>query len=280
MWPVSPPKVDAATSYKLCLSRIADPHLRRRLLRSAHMIALSERAYKSRARAKTLHLMATSIAVGKVSATEMTQLYDWRMAKKGSPGRPIYDRIKLLPKGDLCPLCGQRDVSTLDHVLPKAHYPDLAVTPINLVGACMECNKAKSAGISASASEVPLHPYFDDISAHQWLTATVLHKKNAPIVFDITPPAIWDKTTESRAKKQFHQLQLSVLYSNQAAREVSSIRSNLQRHFDSGGASAVQVELMHQWRSRLASSINSWRTAMYEAASKDTWFHGGGFALT
>ena len=74
----------------------------------------------------------------------MVRVYDGRMAAQGSPGRTIYDAIKLASPNGLCPLCGQRVVATLDHYLPKSRYAALAVNPANLIPACSDCNKAKS----------------------------------------------------------------------------------------------------------------------------------------
>ena len=62
------------------------------------------------------------------------------MVRKNGPGRATYDLLKLSAKGGFCPLCGQRNVSTLDHYLPKESYPDLSILPINLVRACSDCN--------------------------------------------------------------------------------------------------------------------------------------------
>jgi hypothetical protein len=207
----------------------------------------------------------------------MTTVYDQRMAGKGGPGRAIYDKIKLLPDGDRCPFCDQRNISTLDHVLPKAYYPCLAVVPLNLVAACMECNKAKSSLAPGNPGEVVLHPYFDDITATQWLVAGVVRQTPCAIIFDIVRPADWDNVTEIRARAQFEMLRLPYLYSSEAGRELANIRHNLRTHFNAGGAAAVQHELTRQWLSRRVNRLNSWQTALYGAIANDAWFCNGGF---
>src|SRR5262245_19880217 len=75
--------------------------------------------------------------------SEMVAVYDNRLVKKTAPGRRIYDKIFTSAPNDKCPLCGHRNVKTLDHYLPKALFPALTVTPINLIPACSDCNKAK-----------------------------------------------------------------------------------------------------------------------------------------
>jgi hypothetical protein len=141
----------------------------------------------------------------------------------------------------------------------------------------MECNKKKLSTVPLTASEVVLHPYFDDISKERWLTATIVHQSPCAIIFDIMRPASWDDITNARVQKQFSLLDLADLYSSEAARELTNIRYNLDMHFNAGGVIAVQNELLRQWESRKAARLNSWQTAMYEAAAHDIWFCNGGF---
>ena len=259
-------------------SRVKDTSLRQRLASVEPLIAAAETDYKAKAGAHILNLIQKSTSVGGiVTKAEMTAVYDQRMAGKEGPGRGIYDQIKLLPKGDRCPFCDQRNVSTLDHVLPKKLYPSLAVTPLNLVGACMECNKIKLSTAPTNASDVILHPYFDNISTNRWLIAKVVQTQPCAIIFDVERHATWDDTTYARARRQFSMLELATLYSSEAARELTNIRYNLDLHFKAGGAVAVQQELNRQLQSRKAARLNSWQTAMYDAVANDPWFYCGGF---
>jgi hypothetical protein len=279
MWAVERPPFDAGETFNICISRVQDRGLRDRLRRVRSDIVAAATEYEARAKAQTLNVIATSESVaGAVTNHEMVAVYEQRMAGKRGPGRAIYDAIKLLPKGDRCPFCDQRNISTLDHVLPKMLYPSLAVTPHNLVGACMECNKVKLDIAPNTGEEVILHPYFDDITADQWLIAKVIRQNPCAIVFNINRPPSWNNMTEARARRQFGLFKLPYLYSSEAARELANIRHNLQTHFRAGGIAAVRHELIRQWKSRRANRANSWQTAMYEAISHDDWFCGGGFA--
>ena len=278
MWSVEKPTFEAGETFKLCVSRIRDGALRKRLLNVQANIAAAAVDYAKKARARQLNLIGTSDTIaGVVTKQEMVSVYDQRMAGKQGPGRLIYDQLKLLPKADRCPFCDQRNISTLDHILPKALYPILAVTPLNLVAACMECNKAKLSKSPKTAAEVVLHPYFDDIATVQWLTARVVETSPCAVIFDVTRPESWDDLTEARARGQFSLLGLGDLYSGEASRELANIRHNLQSHFAADGADAVRAELLRQWRSRRAHRINAWQTAMYQAIANSDWFCGGGF---
>jgi len=279
MWPVEQPDIDAGETFQTCISRVHDADLRRRFNSVRPAIEAASADYEEKAELGDLYLIDTATSVGGVvTKDEMVKVYDQRMAGKNGPGRAIYDKIKLLPKGDRCPFCDQRNVSTLDHILPKTLYPALAVAPLNLVGACVECNWVKRALAPASAEETVLHPYFDDISQDRWLTAQVVQQDPCAVIFRVVPPPAWSAVTAARVRSQFDLLRLASLYSSEAAREISNIRYNLQIHLDTGGASAVRDELLRQWQSRRANRLNSWQTATYEALSANVWFYSGGFA--
>ena len=277
MWAVDQPEFDAIETFSTCISRVRNVDLKGRLVGIKQAIGDASEAYTENALSETLNLTPVLTDVGAVTAREMVKVYDQRMAGKEGPGRAIYDQIKLLPAGDRCPFCDQRNVSTLDHILPKTLYPQLAVAPLNLVGACMECNKIKLDLAPQSPEGVVLHPYFDDITAGLWLVADVLEQLPCAIMFRVAPPAEWSEALASRVNMQFSMLKLGKLYASEAAREISNIRYDLGLHFVSGGVGSVRAELRRQWESRRANRINSWQTAFYQAISHSEWFCAGGF---
>jgi hypothetical protein len=278
MWTVQRPAIDAGDTFRLCVSNVRDRGLRQRLLSVRSEIEAATADYDAKATTGNLfQIVASDIVGGVVTRDEMVTVYDRRMAAKSGAGRAVYDRLKLLPEGDRCPFCDQRNVSTLDHILPKAVYPALAVTPLNLVGACWECNKIKLAVIPTRAEDTVLHPYFDDLSQDQWLKATVVRQQLSALTFEVVPPASWDATTTARAIAQFGLLGLATLYASESAREMANIRHNLHMHFNAGGALAVENELTRQWQSRYSNRVNSWQTATYDAIAHDYWFCNGGF---
>lgn len=60
-----------------------------------------------------------------------------------------------------CPMCGSTSVTSLDHVLPKKEYPELAVFSYNLVASCQPCNNRRGKKGAFSSSQGFIHPYFD-----------------------------------------------------------------------------------------------------------------------
>ena len=179
----------------------------------------------------------------------------------------------------VCPLCGHRTVSTIDHYLPKAAFPSLVVVPYNLVPACGVCNKVKLVDAPESAEDQTLHPYYDDVTDDQWLFAKVIETSPSSIVFFVRAPADWDEVLKARVDHHFDVLELGQLYSCQAATELANIRFQLENILRSAGAEAVQGHLNEGAISRRANHINSWQTAMYQAMAESIRFCNGGFLV-
>ena len=61
-----------------------------------------------------------------------------------------------------CPMCGAAHGKTLEHYLPREHYPEFAVFALNLVPSCITCNQHRSSTANAPNVALPmLHPFFD-----------------------------------------------------------------------------------------------------------------------
>jgi 5-methylcytosine-specific restriction endonuclease McrA len=276
---LDPPDCTALDAFIICISRIQDSALRMRLAGVTQMVVDASAAYALAAGLSQLHQIATQTMVGgTVTRKEMEAVYTYRMARKGAPGRHIYDELlSSVPQGR-CPLCAHRIASTLDHHLPKARHPALAVAPLNLVPACSDCNKIKLAYLATSASEEPLHPYFDDIDGDSWLRAEVIEDLPAAVRFYVEGPSHWDETLASRVRRHFKHLGLGQLYSAEAADELLNVRHQLGALHDIGGKTLVRAELQDRAASCRAARRNGWRTAAFEAFANSEWFCDGGFS--
>ena len=208
---------------------------------------------------------------------EMEKVYTQRMAKTGAPGRYVYDEIFASSPHGRCPLCAQRSVATLDHHLPKAHFPALAVAPLNLVSACSDCNKAKLSSVPTRAEDVSLHPYYDDLGDQVWLAAEVVEKRPTALRFYVVEPAVWDPVLAARVRKHFRSLGLAALYASQSAEELVNIRYQLTTLRASDPAAGVRDELARRAKSCAVGRPNGWRAAAYRAWQASDWFCGGGF---
>lgn len=278
MWPLPKPNYSAATSFEKCASKIKNKNLKSRMDKIAEAITDAADAYDDAADKTELYLTALSTDVdGVVSGAEMKDLYDYRMVKSTAPGRVVYDSIMALAPHGRCPFCGHRVVSTLDHILSKAHFATLTVTPNNLVPSCADCNKAKLDAIASQAADQYVHPYYDQIENDLWLGAVVLETAPAAVQFYVQAPGHWSPLTAARVQNQFNRLGLAKLYAAQAAEELSGIRLQLQNLYWRAGHDAVRQHLEEVHISRSLARCNSWQTAFYKAVSVSTWYCGGGF---
>ena len=207
-----------------------------------------------------------------VTAKEMSWLYENKMVGKTAPGRPVYDAIKTASPQGRCPLCGHRDVTTVDHYLPKSAYAALSVNPANLVPACSECNRMKS-----SAVKDFLHPYYDNVERDRWLWARVLETSPPAVQFAVQPPETWPSGLADRVHRHFATFGLGLLYSMQAARLISGIQGRLDVLLRDGGSAAVHDHLCQDEESWQRTGLNSWQAACYGALTASDWFCAGGF---
>lgn len=218
-----------------------------------------------------------TVVNGNVTKDELKKVYSDQMIKS-SAGRVHYDKLLKAAKHDLCPLCAHRDVTTLDHYLPKAKYPRLSVVPINLIPACKDCNTGKLSSYPQTAEEETLHPYYDDIESDQWLIATISQSRPLTINFHVIHAIGWSDLLFERVKNHFLFFNLKRLYSTQAARELTSRKFQLMNTYDSGaGQAGLQKLLEDEAISRARSNLNSWQSAMYRCLANDDWFCKGGF---
>lgn len=275
---LDPPDLDAGAVFALCISRVRDPALRARLVSIAPDVVRASDTFANLAAQARLHeFVREAIIAGLVTASEMEAVYTQRMVPRTAPGRAVYDVLMSQARSGKCPLCAQRDASTLDHHLPKAHYPVLAVTPLNLVPSCKDCNRAKLASLPTQANEETLHPYFDDIDGDRWLFASVQTTAPASLTFFVDPPGHWDATLSARMLLHFETLGLGELYAAQGADELLNVRHQLRTIHDSGGAETVRNELLARAESARAVRINGWRVSAFEAFAESDWFCDGGF---
>jgi|SRR6185437_1335683 len=214
------PKVKARDAIDLCIASIRDNDLVGRMKLAIKAIELAETEYISHGEEATLYQIAATKKIANViSVAEMERVYKGTFVRS-SGTRHIYDTLKKQSENDICPLCGQRTVSTLDHYLPQSAHPALVITPVNLVPACSECNKAKLARQASVAIDQTLHPYFDDLGDARWLYAEVNEASPAALVFSADPPDAWGDILRQRVIAHFKTFGLGPLYASHAAVEL------------------------------------------------------------
>ena len=276
MRPLPRPQMSARAVLELCAFSIRDPDLSGRLTTALAGADAAEADYLVRGQQGGLWALPKSTQFGQVSGQEMKRVYKDTFAKSVGT-RAIYDQIKKLPANDICPICGQRTVGTLDHYLSQSEFAALVVVPSNLLPSCADCNKAKLDAHAAHPEHQTLHPYFDNIDQDRWLVADVLQTAPAALRFWASPPPFWPQVTQRRTIHHFQKFGLGSLYGSHSAVELNNMRYALQRIAERGSPEEVRAELRLRYESSHAAQRNSWQTAMYEALMGSDWFCAGGF---
>jgi len=272
----------ACDIFSICVSGIQNDGLRSRLQGIRQKVTDAETDFDSKCLSGEIHLIAEAAEIegvaGNVSGREMERLYDRHLARQKSRGHAIYDKIMMAAPHRQCPFCGHLPVSTLDHTLPKTLHPALAVTPINLVPCCKDCNHNKGTLAPADPQAQFLNAYYDDISGDRWLFASIIESSPPAAIFFVDAPDHWDGVLAGRVERHFATLKLAELYASQAGRQLQNIRRALSNTYYADGAGAVYSDLLERSLSCADVTVNSWEGALYAAASENDWYCNGGFS--
>ncbi|MBC1574148.1 hypothetical protein HB900_06720 [Listeria booriae] len=209
---------------------------------------------------------------------DMIGIYKDKFSKMNEKGRRFYDQLKLSAKGNRCPFCAHREVTTLDHLYPKAEIPSLAIAPINLVPSCFDCNKKKSTMTPDSIENTLLHPYFDDISSDIWLVVELNNQTDLSIKYNVEKPSHWSHIKFKRLENEMELLELFKFYATQGITEYNIRKISLAGAYKRHGQSEVEQVLQEYIEaSENEKGMNSWEAALYRGLLKSTWFCEGGF---
>lgn len=217
-------------------------------------------------------IIAEDVLIGGATKNDMVNLYDRKFARKGEAGRAYYDAIRLLAPYGRCPFCGQREVQTLDHILPKSKFPVYAVTPYNLVPSCSDCNHEKSGDTFSSYDEETIHPYYDDFTDAVWIKGKLIEEDPITFEFYVDFPEGWDYIKYKRAKKHFEEFKLNSLYKPYACEEFVGCYFRVKRLFEKGGKELAIEHLKESIEEKEQNRLNTWQAAMYKAIIESKWF--------
>ena len=174
--------------YPSCISHYKDPNKEKLMKSIMPKLLVDEKRYLERMKNKELYLeQKNQTHSDKITSQDLIDLYKYKLLKKEYDVREYYDIIRLSSK--VCPFCGKRQTSTVDHFLAKAVYTNFTVTPINLIPCCKDC---------------------------KWLVAKVsLKSKELVFDFSVTNQNV-DEITYHRIHNQFNLLKLKNYYDEEA----------------------------------------------------------------
>ncbi|MBI6378983.1 HNH endonuclease [Proteus mirabilis] len=163
------------------------------------------------------------IVIGTLRKSELIKLYNTYFVKSGKPGREIYD-VLIAAANEKCPFCGGIGrPRNLDHYLPKAHYPQFSILPVNLVPSCRDCNMdGKGESFAISKSEQVIQPYLDNdrYFNEQWIFARyITNTDNEPGVIEyfVHAPEHWSNSQKQRVINHFNDFSLGLRFSKEAS---------------------------------------------------------------
>ncbi|MFJ4793319.1 HNH endonuclease [Kitasatospora purpeofusca] len=286
MLPLSKPQMDAATVFNTCSStarRKADQEILKNLTPDvADAVAQYETAAADQALHSLQHLQHRPGGPPPGTSSQLSPTnkllvngYASRMVPAGSIGHSYYEKLRASAPDGRCSLCGHGTAQTLDHQLPKAIYPLLAVAPSNLAPACRDCNTNKRDKAPLNALQQTLNPYFDhEAQQYTWVAARIIGPPVA-VIFHALPPPEMPPLLASRARYHFAELHLATLYASQAASPIRVESRNLQKRRLT--PSQVRDHLTTQAESWTAENRNGWQAALYTALAANDWYTTEGY---
>ncbi|QUW91918.1 hypothetical protein [Streptomyces sp. V17-9] len=253
------------------------PHTDRIIARAGDMRA-AEKLYVAAGHDGELHAVSADLPAIGGDGEYLEYAYDGGLVTS-KQGREIYDQIMEGAPHERCPLCGRGIATTLDHQLPKSEYPILAIIPANLVPVCGPCNQKKSNKAPADASEMLLHPYFDELGASRWLRAKIHEETPARAEYFIQPGENWSTVLAGRVVRHFNFFGLRRQYAVAAAEKLATSRIRHAGLLDRGGPGELRLHLEEAAEDHWSVSGNTWEGALYTALAESDWYMNGGVNL-
>ncbi len=267
---ISEPSIPYGCVLEKCKEGIGNENpLRPRFEESEVALLNLENEYLRHANPVTFHELAKKAKPDDVVAKSLTKedmlaLYTSYFVPSNKPARELYDQILVMAK-DSCPYCGGIGVpSQLDHLLPKAYFSQFAILPLNLVPACLDCNKRKGGHYAKLAGEQTLHPYLDakHFFAEQWIHAKCEVQANGDYFFRYypCPPASWDDTDKARVEQHFEVFNIAQRYATAASKESLNLRLSKEER-------RQNIKDALDWHKKFAVTPNHWKYGMIDALS-------------
>ncbi len=178
-----------------------------------------------------------TVVVASLTKSELIKLYEYYFRDK-EPGRDLYEKL-LVSTNEKCPFCGGIGITkNLDHYLPKYHFPQFSVLPLNLIPSCRDCNMdGKGKSYAATADVQVIHPYLDNdrFFNEQWIFATYTHgtrEEPSVIQYFVNPPEHWSDVDNKRACHHFQEFDIAKRYLDWAAPTVIEVEAQIRASVD------------------------------------------------
>lgn len=132
-------------------------------------------------------------------------------------------------RNDLCPLCELDRISTLDHFLPKEHFPAYTIHPKNLVPCCSTCNSHKSHCWHDDGTRKVWNVYLDSLPASSYLKCDITIVDELPNASFRLENTDIDPDTFALITRTFTQLHLIQRYNDASYHEMQKFITTIVR---------------------------------------------------
>lgn len=274
------PQFSFIQSIEDCISGITgNDSLQQKLTSTKEQLASLEPVYLSNGRVGTLHSFPSVTSAGTANTnvicdltkSELIKIYDQYFVPEKKPARRIYDQL-MNSAEEKCPFCGGIGTPrTLDHFLPKAHFPQFSVLPMNLVPSCRDCNMdEKGHEIPTRTEDQIIHPYVDHdrFFYEQWIFACYhvgLNNEPGEFEYYVSPPQIWNDIDKQRVQRHFNEFNLEKRYSIKAAAVLNTVLMQINRLNEIGLDRNDVKSTILQPGIDAAPFKNHWQTSMYQS---------------
>lgn len=208
------------------------------------------------------------VVLGKLKKSDLIKLYGNYLVGKKKPARAVYDAL-MLAADEKCPFCGGIGrPRNLDHYLPKAHFPQFSIVPVNLVPSCRDCNMdGKGENFAVSEAEQVIQPYLDDdrYFNEQWLYARYLPGNDIEpgvIEYFVFPPDHWEAAQKKRVEKHFKDFELALRFSKEAGARLAVLMAQYQALLDNHVDEVTSKEIIFQSVINASPFVNHWERVM------------------
>lgn len=201
---------------------------------------------------------------------------------KTQENRLLYPlRQRLFKDVGLCPICGIKTVSELDHFLPRSHFKPLAIYARNLIPSCHDCNHIKLAGFGEQNEDelAFIHAYFDALPDVSFLEAKVdISEGGLLVTFQVSTDVDLDEDISNRLTSQIRMLELNERYEKEINTFIMSHATAAHREYARSGHAGVRKHLNVQARHEAHQLYtNHWRPTLLRALARYDAFVDGGF---
>ncbi|MFD9595932.1 hypothetical protein ACFWA9_24735 [Kitasatospora sp. NPDC059973] len=275
MIPLDPPEMTVKETLAAACEGLQNNVLKIRLMGREMDLSAAEKIYIEAAEHNGLYSLATTARQDELllpdrDGEHLRTLYSAGLVGR-KDGRLKYDELKARALFGRCLLCGNSEIGSLDHHLPKEMLPLYTICPVNLVPACGKCNQMKGDRIGATGGQRTLHPYYDRPGrTGRYLFADVT---SWPVQFRIQALPDWDAELRTRVEYHFRTFKLAQRYAEFCISEVTASQWLHRKIRRESGVSSLTAHLQEDAQQHATThGLNTWDTALRYGLADSTWY--------